>query len=228
VLKSFAYITFFCFAGILYSSCKQDTLAPVDVGYAYYPSNIGHWILYDVDSTYYDGFTHTVRNYTFKINEKVESSFYDNQNRLTQRLERYKQLSDSTSWFLKDVWISNITSTTAEKVEENIRFIKLVFPINSSQIWDGNALNSEGSMDYEYDNLFQPYTVNGVTYDSTVTVIENVDSNLISVKYMIEVYAKNVGLIFRRYKDVQKMPDPLHDSITSGIDYTYRIRSFGN
>jgi hypothetical protein len=228
MLKKFIHISLICLAGILFYSCKHETIDPVDVGYGYYPSNIGHWVLYDVDSIYYDGFTHTVNKYKFKINEKVESTFYDNQNRLTQRLERYKQSTDSTNWFLKDVWVSNLTSTSAEKVEENVRFIKLVFPVNSSQIWNGNALNSQGEMDYEYDNIFQPFTVNGVTYDSTVTVIQNIDSNLIYVKYMVEVYAKNIGLIYRRFKDVEKQPDPQHDSITSGIDYTYRIISFGN
>ena len=213
---------------LLYSCKKHETLSPVDVGYSYYPSNVGHWIEYDVDSTYYDGFTHTVRNFQFKLNEKVESTFLDNQNRPTQRLERWVQKNDTLSWYLRNVWASNLTSSTAEKVEDNIRYVKLIFPIAEGQTWNGNAQNSLGSEDYTFNNTYQPYTVNAITYDSTITVIQNNDSNLIYVKYMVEVYAKNIGLIYKKYRDIQKQPNLQHDSIIGGVDYTYRIRSFGN
>ena len=212
----------------IYSCKKRETIKPVDVGYCYYPYNVGHWIKYDVDSTYYDGFTHTVRKYHFKLNEEIESTFLDNQNRPTQRLERYVQISDTTSWYLRNVWTSNLTASTAEKVEDNIRYVKLIFPIIESQTWNGNAYNTLGELDYTYNNTYKPFTVNGMTFDSTITVIQNVDSNLIYVKYMIEVYAKNVGLIYKRYEDIQKQPDYQIDSIIGGLDYTYRITSFGN
>jgi len=228
MLKRIIFIFLLSIAGIIYFSCKHESLDPIDVGYKYYPSNVGHWVMYEVDSTYYDGFTHTVRKYHFKINEKIESTFLDNQNRPTQRIERYKKATDTTNWFLKDVWASNLTSTTAEKVEENVRYVKLVFPIIGGQTWNGNALNDLGSQDYEYDNVFEPYSINGFSFDSTVTVIQNKDTNLIHVSDMVEIYAKNVGLIYKKYKDVNKEADPLHDSITSGVDYTYRIISFGN
>ena len=222
------FISLVIFLVFLYSCKKSETIKPIDLGYSYYPSNVGHWIKYDVDSTYYDGFTHTVRKYHFKLNEEIQSTFLDNQNRPTQRLERYVQMSDTTSWYLRNVWASNLTSTTAEKVEENIRYVKLIFPISESQTWNGNAYNSLGEMDYTYNNTFKPFTVNGITFDSTITVIQNVDSNLIYVKYMIEVYAKNIGLIYKRYEDIQKQPDLQIDSIVGGLDYTYRISSYKN
>ena len=213
---------------LFFPSCKRETISPVDVGYDYYPSNVGHWVTYEVDSTYYDDFTHTVKAYKFKVTEKIESSFLDNQNRKTERLERYRQWADSTSWFLKDVWISNLTSSSAEKVEENIRYIKLVFPIKKGISWNGNAFNSFNPTDYKYENIFKPYTINGISYDSTITVIQEIDSNLIYVKYMVEVYAKRVGLIYKKYKDIEKYPDPTIDSIISGVDVTYKVISFGN
>lgn len=222
------FIPFFCITTLFFSSCKRETISPVDVGHDYYPSNVGHWVIYEVDSIFYDDFTHTVKTYKFKVNEKIESSFLDNQNRKTERLERYRQWSDTTSWFLKDVWISNLTSTTAEKVEENVRYLKLVFPIKKGTTWNGNAFNSINPQDYKYENVFQPFTVNGISYDSTITVIQEIDSNLIYVKYMVEVYAKRVGLIYKKYKDVEKYPDPSIDSTISGLDVTYKVISFGN
>jgi len=220
----------FCIIGVLFFTCKKDkVIAPADLGYSYYPSNIGHWVLYDVDSTYYDNFYHTEKHYHFQIKELIESTFSDNQNRPTQRIERYEK-NDTISFYLKNVWASNLTSSTAEKVEGNIRYVKLVFPIVEGQTWNGNAYNSLGFQNYEYNNTFTPYTVNGVTYDSTVTVIQNVDSNLIYVNNMFEVYAKNIGMIYKRYDTIQKfMPPNIYpDSIIAGVKCTYKIISFGN
>ena len=226
--KVLRYLFLSCISIIVLYSCKHETESPVDVGYGYYPSVIGHWIIYDVDSTNYDEFLDTVKNYKFQLKEIIESTYSDNQNRPTQRLERYTRLNDTINWYLSDVWASNLTASTAEKVEENIRFIKLIFPIKSGRTWNGNALNNIGSQDYEYDNVFEPYTVNGVTFDSTVTVIQNIEGpNYVFEKYMIEVFAKNVGLIYKKYKDVTF--DPAHAGvIKSGVDYTYKIKSFGN
>lgn len=208
-------------------SCKQEDENPIDVGYNYFPDNPGHMVLYNVDSTYWDDFTHTKRFSHCLIKELVESTYLDNQNRPTQRIERYRQ-HDTLPFYLKDVWASTLTASTAEKVEENLTYIKLIIPVVHGQSWNGNALNILGEQDYEFDNVNEPYTVDGVTYDSTVTVIQNIDSNLIFVKKQFEVYAKNVGLIYRRYRDIQKYPNPLHDSIVSGVDYSYKIISFSN
>jgi len=43
-------------------------------------------------------------------------------------------------WLLKNVWYSVKTDKNVERVEENIRYIKLIFPIRNNAKWDGNAL----------------------------------------------------------------------------------------
>ena len=211
-------------------SCKHETITPVDNGHSYYPSNVGHWIKYDVDSTYYDGFNHTVRKYHFVLNEKIESTYLDNQNRPTQRIERYVQKNDSSNWYLRNVWASNLTSTTAEKVEENNRFVKLIFPIAEGQSWNGNAFNTITPMNYQYINVFKPYTVNSITFDSTITVIQDFDTNAISIKNMLEVYAKHVGMIYKQIDTVYKYlpPNIYPDSFISGVKCTYKIIGYGN
>lgn len=226
---------------VLIFSCKKETIGPVDVGYSYFPVNIGHWITYEVDSTVWDGFIDVdspghVRTYHYNIREIVESEYYDNEGRLTQRLERYQKLCDTCDWFIKDVWAVNLTPSTAEKVEENYRFVKLAFPIESSASWNGNAFNILGEQDYEYEDIFEPYTVSSMnldstlnvnTFDSTVTVIENIDGNAIEAYNQYEIYAKNVGMIFRRYMALTSLDVVTHDTV-AGKDYTYKIISYGN
>lgn len=227
--RYFPLIPIFLFT-ILFS-CKKDTLDPVDVGYSYYPVSTGHWIWYEVDSTVWDDFYPVdsplhVRNYHYDIKEVIESEYYDNEGRLTQRLERYQKLCDTCEWFIKDVWAVNLTPSTVEKVEENYRFVKMIFPIENNTSWDGNAFNILDEQDYEYDDIFDAYTINGHSFDSTVTVIEKIDSNAIEASKQYEVYAKNVGMVFRRYRDVRI--NNLTHEIISGQDYTFKLISYGD
>lgn len=213
----------FIFPVIIFS-CKKETENPVDVGYEYFPVNVGHWVTYQVDSTYYDDFTDSVRVYHYKIKEFIESTFLDNQNRETQRIERYKQISDTTSWYINNVWAMNLTPSTAEKVEEDYRYIKLVFPVKNGKTWNGNAYNVKDEQEYEFDDIDKPYTVNGLTFDSTVTVIQENELNMIQENYQVEVFAKHVGLIYKRYKSVSLD----NGKITKGCNYSYKIISYGN
>jgi len=73
--------------------------------------------------------------YKYRIKEKLEEKFTDNQGREAIKLVRYikkfdQNISyDNISWQIKDVWNYTKTATTLEVVEEDIRFTKLIFPI---------------------------------------------------------------------------------------------------
>ncbi len=72
-------------------SCKREVVTPIDVGYGYFPTNIGHWVLYDVDSTHYDSFFNgKATHFHYQIKELIQSTYLDLQNRTTQRIERYE------------------------------------------------------------------------------------------------------------------------------------------
>ncbi|MFH0865839.1 MAG: hypothetical protein V1904_06570 [Bacteroidota bacterium] len=215
-------------------SCKKETEDPVDVGYDYFPVNIGHWVTYEVDSVVLDNFYPVghplhMRTYHYDIKEEIESEFYDNEGRLTQRLVRYQKSGDTSDWFLKDVWVMNRTTRTAEKVEENYRYIKLAFAIEDGCLWNGNAFNSLDEQDYEYDDVFKPATVNGITFDSTVTVKQKIDSNVIEAFNQYEIFAKKVGLVYKRYRELHVFfSDTSAHKDTLLTDYTYRIITYGN
>ena len=110
-------ITIVIIAFIALWSCKKEVVAPVDVGYGYFPTNIGHWVLYNVDSTHYDSFYHTKTHFHYQIKELIQSTFLDLSNRQTQRIERYETL-DTVPTFLKNVWTSNLTSTDAKRLKK--------------------------------------------------------------------------------------------------------------
>lgn len=214
------------FAFLLFCGCKKDTvLPPVDMGYAYFPVNPGHWVIYKVDSTNWDDFTGIVDTFQFEIKEYIESEYLDNEGRPTARLERYKRQNDTSAWYLKDVWVMNRTSATAEKVEENIRFLKLIFPAKSGQTWNGNIYNTLGKQEYEFNDVNEPYTAGNMQFDSTVTVLQANEITLISEDIANEVYAKGVGLVYKKYRSIIKKPT---GEIEKGKDFTYTIISYGN
>jgi len=206
-------------------SCKKETELPVDMGHKYFPVNQGHWVIYDVDSISYNDFTGHIDSFRFQIKEYVESVFMDNEGRETQRLERYKRLNDTSAWIIKDVWTENLTEANAEKVEENVRYVKLIFSPAENAKWDGNIYNTNGFQQYVYKDVHHSYSLNNITYDSTVSVLQKQEYTLISEKFEKEVYAAKIGMIYKKYVNLTKQPTGI---IIKGIDYTYTIKSYGN
>jgi hypothetical protein len=155
----------------------------------------------------------------------MESVFVDNQGRNTSRIERYKRLNDTIPWMIKDVWYANLTSSTAEKVEEDVRFIKLIFPVRAGDTWDGNAFNTLGEETYTYGDVNTPYSTILFNFDSTVTVIQRDDTSAIRREYSIEVYAKHIGMIYKKF--ISQGLDPVSGQVTDGTDYSYTAKGWG-
>lgn len=215
------------------------------MGYNYFPTDIGYYVVYDVDSFYHNDFTSKVDTFKFQLKEKIQSIYNDNQNRSTVRLERYKKNYSKTisysamPWSLKNVWSENLTTSSGEKVEENIRYIKLKFPVKESQEWNGNAQNTLGEKNYKYEFFDLPRTIGGIHFDSVLQVTQYDDkfSNLVEHKYYVEKYARNYGLVYKQVIDVQSQPGsptpsgffsiPIMQRITSGVQYTMTVNSYG-
>ncbi|MPL97755.1 hypothetical protein SDC9_43950 [bioreactor metagenome] len=212
---------------LLTAGCRKDSdLPPEDLGYSYFPYTPGSYMIYNVDSTYYDDFYDTVKHYSFQLKEIYESLFNDAQGRPCIRIERWLKMNDSADWYLRDVWYSCLTTSVAERVEENVRFTRLVFPVRTNTEWDGNAFNENDEQIYEYDEIDEPYSLGLLSFDSTVTVLQNVSSNLIEEKNQYEIYARNVGLVYKKFRDIDK--DFVSGSIVAGVDYSWQLTSFGH
>ena len=220
------------------------------MGYNYFPDDAGRYVIYNVDSTYYDDAADSSRNYRFQLKEKIESVYTDNQNRPAIRLERYIKLYDpavpysAMSWQLRNVWAENRTVSTAEKVEDNVRYIKLAFPVKENQVWDGNAQNINGAQNYSYLFYDLPRTLGGMHFDSVLQVNQRNESSIINQVYYEEKYARNTGLVYKRVINVDSQPPnytgpyasdslvayyaiPILQRATSGFQYTMTVAGYG-
>ncbi len=189
-------------------SCKEDdnSSTPSGLIYSYFPTNLGHEIIYDVSLITKDQFSGAHDTDIYQLKEVVESVFMDDQNRPTQRLERYRRNTPNDAWLITDVWTSNLTNTRAEKKEENIPYVKLVFPIKNNGSWNGNVLNTFDEKEYEYESLHEYDMIGGIEFDSTLTVLQNDFEDLFRKEFQIEKYAPGVGLIYK--EDIYILKDP--------------------
>jgi len=211
---------------IAVSGCKKSSDLPSeDMGYSYFPYEPGDYLIYDVDSTYYDDFYDTVFNLKFKIKEYYESYFYDSQGRLSIRIERWYKWNDTTDWFLRDVWYSTLTPSLADRTEENVRLTKLVFPVRNHTEWDGNAFNIYDREYYEYEDPDESMSIGTFTFDSTVIVAHAPTPNLVESVNKTEIYARNVGLVYKYFLDISK--DIFTGDTLNGTQYTWTLIEYG-
>ncbi len=219
-------------------SCSKKKIPVKDslLGLEYYPQTKGKFVVYDVDSTVYTDIPKDTIYYKYRIKEKIADSFLDNEGQVAIRLERYiKKYNplkpyDSIAYTIKEVWLVNATSKSVQIVEGNVRYTKLIFPIQESASWNGNAKNTIGEWQYTYDYIDKAETINGNALNNVLLVKQFFLPTAISYKNYNEKYAKGVGLVYRQIIDVTSATVTsanILDRIDVGIIYTQKIVNYG-
>jgi hypothetical protein len=217
---------------LLLSSCKtkKDSFI-TDYQYDYAPIDSGHYVIYDVDSISYSYIEPLQIRDTahYQMKEEVGDTVYFN-NELNYELNLYRRADENSPWVYDRKWDIKRTTTTFQKEEGNIRFVKLVFPPAEGEEWAGNIYVPTETdpykgfldWDYHYENMGTPSTINNINFDSTLTVVEVNDSNVINKRLRKEVYAKGVGMIYQEWELLNKQ-DVLSNWQTGRLN-GFRIR----
>lgn len=232
--------SFFILLGIIllaFSCSKKQNNSSIDLGLTYYPTEIGKFCIYEVDSTIYTDLTKDTIHYKYLIKEKIAGSFTDNLGLSALRLERYikkytKDISyDSIPWTIKEVWAVNSDESTIQVVESNQRFTKLIFPIMAKSTWNGNAFNANGEEIYVYEYIDQTEKIGTETLVNVLEVKQKESRSLISLQYKVEKYAKGIGLVYREITDIASNTivsgKPVEDRIEQGMIYKQTLLSHG-
>jgi hypothetical protein len=205
----------------LYGCKKDKAVTKIDFGYNYFPLDTGSWIIYDVDSIVYNTNTGNTDTYFYQIKESVTSSFTDLEGNTAYRIYRYKR-NDTTqnNWTIKDVWSARTTASQALKNEENIHYIKLIFPVKENSNWNGHGYNDLYEAEYSLESVDITKVINGVSIDSVAHVVQLLEDNFIEYKLKEESYARNIGL-------VKKVDIYLDKQNEGGYEYTETLNSYG-
>ena len=149
--------------------------------------------------------------------------FTDIQGNLAYRVERYKKTA-TQDWTFQKVITKKIISNRGEEFVDNTRYIRLVFPATIDSKWNGNLYNSLEEWKHEVVAIDQPLTVGNNNLDSTITIKQHDETNLIREDIYTETYAKNIGLVKKEIKAVDK--DIATQKIKRGFRYTMQLNSY--
>lgn len=207
---------------------KEEYVAPY-LGHDYAGLEVGKYVIYDVDSFFYDDFNGMIDSSFYQIKEVVDSEFTDLEGDEAFKIIRYRKESDTTGWVLIDVWQSKLITTNFQKVEENVRFVKLIFPIKANDTWNGNILNNEGEQIYSYMAVNQSETIGGNALSDVLTVLQFEEINLIEEKVYEEKYAKGIGMVYKKSVDITKEYNTSTGLFerSLGLDVTITLSSYG-
>ena len=171
-----------------------------DGGKFFYPK-IGQSVVYYVEDTQHE-LTGKFVVKTYQLKEVNVSTFKDLEGKEALRIERYRRENNSQKWVIDSVFTAKKEIDKGLKTENNVTYVKILFPIKEGLKWNGNAYNSFGNDIYELKKVNQFFQTNGRKFDNTFTVIQQNDSTLVDLKKKIEIYAENIGMIYQEKTNV--------------------------
>lgn len=210
------------------AGCSKDETVPVDLGLEYFPKNIGHWVEYQVDSMWYDENVPTSGSVSYRVRETLFEDFTDPEGRPAQRIRRTVQDS-AGAWYTKDIWWQTRDNYAGERTEENRRRLKLSFPVRPSRFWNTNIYNPLEERELTYGDLHVPAAVNGMSFDSTITVEGTYYNNIIDTLLVEERWAKHVGLVEKLQVESNSQYDNINGTwLTRGWTVRAKAVAYGD
>ncbi len=195
---------------ILFLGCAKREIDDhqTDMGYDYFPVKVGQYRVYAVDSIVFgqSGADTT----SSQIRESIVEKIVEGQDIKYRVLREWRQ-NVSDNWHTNTVWWIVKEDNRIIQTEENLKFIKLTFPVQLGTTWDGNAFfddrttvkiaseNLEFFKEWDYQVVGEgDYVLNNETFDNIFVVEEADFETSIELRKSTAIYAKGVGLIDRR------------------------------
>ena len=201
-MRQFHLLIYLLFLGGV-SACEQTVEADGDLlGFNYFPLEIGQFVSYQVEVERYnvDG---EVAVESYQLQERITDTFTDISGRTTYVVERYRRPNETATWQIDSVWSAVQNGRQAIRTENNLDFVKLVFPLEAGLSWDGNVFNALGEQIYRLQNYRDPLTLNDLNFMRTLQVVQVDDSSLVTRLKRVETYAEDVGLIDLDFTNVR-------------------------
>jgi hypothetical protein len=213
---------------ILLTSCtKENEEYTVTSDTNYHPSLSGSYIIYDVIEINIDEPSNVFDTINYQLKELIGDKYYDETGAESFMLRRYKRYTENDTWSISDIWSFQLSENKFFQTEENIKYVKIHFPLSINKTWDGNSFNTLSSLDYEITAIDKNLNINSLAFDSCLTVTHELDSSLIHKNFCIEQFARNTGLIYKEETHINSQEiEPgvdLENRITTGTIYKQTI-----
>ncbi|MEZ0541950.1 hypothetical protein [Fibrella arboris] len=218
------------FCWLLLLACTSSDTPPASPGLDFAPLATGRYVIYDVTEQRFS-LTAAPTTSTYLLKETVGASYTDVTGQPAFRLQRFRRANAQAPWQTDSLWTARVDSRMAIRTENGSDFVKLSFPIAERSRWNGNQFNQFQEDIYELRSVNQPYSVGNQSFAETATVIQQNDSTLVSQDKRIEVYARQVGLVYKETVQLQfcsSSPSCVGKAqIDFGVRRYVRIASYG-
>ena len=205
---------------IINFSCDPEEYSEVKSYQDYFPIEIQKEKKFLVTNIIHNSFGKDTSSYYLK--EIITESFTDLEGDTAYRIQRYWRTDTTQTYEIKDVWVVKKSENSIQQLEENIRFTKLIFPINKNSFWNGNAFNNLGYQEYSVQSIHTDFNLNDLTFDSCVSINQNYKSNLLEYENSQEIYSLGLGLVYKEVIVIQINNGNLTD-ITQGNEYIQEL-----
>lgn len=209
-------------------SCRTSTEETVSKGIEYFPIKIGTVHYYQVDTVVYDFFKREIDTFSSVVREEVVEKFQDATNDTVYRVELSRFSDISSEWEVFRTFERKIIDNYAIEKLDNITELKMIFPIasyktkGSNYTWDINMFNNSDPLAVKYTSIFTSFH-NGINpYNNCVSVKINKPIIGIVNNTRTEVYAKDIGLVFRF---IEKTDSLNGSNFLSGSVTTVRLKN---
>jgi len=218
---------------LIFVRCSETIIPePVNADSVFFPLQVGLFREYEVDRIDYRN-TGEIDTSIFFLREQVVDSFLNVENKFTYIINLSTRATSDDPWRLDSVWTARHSAFQAIQTEDNLAFVKLVFPIREGTEWDGNVFNNLENEEYFYDSVGVSRSIDSLNFNNTVTVVQSdFADGFTREDIRQEIFAENIGLIYRQRLILEfcTLPECLEtpeQEIDIGVDYVQRIIGYG-
>jgi uncharacterized lipoprotein YehR (DUF1307 family) len=222
ILLTFSVILVVLISVSLHSCKDKEDTYNISYEYDYFPTDSGHFIIYDVDSIVYSsqkvgsggGFIQKNDTARYQLMELYAGEYFDTmQGILKYRIEYYKRKTKDQAWQQDRVWWATRTVTNIQRQEDDLKFVKLVFPPRENATWNGTIyIPPTGqyqfleNWNFKMTDVGVAKTIGAFNFSKTlvVTHVDTDDGNLITNQLSRETYAKGVGIVYKEWDNIEK------------------------
>lgn len=233
-----------CFLFILIAAlaaCSSEAPVNPDTGLNYFPLKTGKSWIYQVEETTINQSIESVVNYDLRVT--VTDSTKNSSGGYTYSLHRETKTSDISPWQSLDTWSASLLTNQMIQNESNTVFVKLIFPPARGLKWNGNQFNNlpdngnvfngKDSETYQVTDFDKPITLEtGLEYPKTLTVIQNNFTDaIVGRDERSEVYARNVGLIYKEVIQLEYCTTPSclgQQKVDKGVIYRQTLKAYAS
>lgn len=233
-----------CVGWMLWSCQPGGEVTEPDLGYSFFPLQVGRYQVYAIDSSYYK--QNVLIPVTYSLKVTMVDSTVNAEGGFTYKLLLQKRKSAAEQWNTFAVNTVRISNNKVIVNEGNVPFIRLMFPVQNGLTWNGNAFNTLGGEqacgsdknipcdEYVIEKWNEPFAVSSQqNFDKTLTVVQNnrIDA-IVGDDVRKDVYADGVGLIYREANVVEYCTNANACTIgskfiLSGVNYKQMITAYG-